>query len=129
MRILVTGSRDWPYPEVVYRELANITAEQPGPHTVVEGACHVGGADAAAHTWAEDQAWGGADVTSERHPADWAKHGKAAGFIRNQEMVDLGADICLVFRLNGSKGTTDTIERCRKAGIRVRIIDLRLEIA
>lgn len=128
MRILVTGSRDWPYPEVVYRELSWVKDNSKFDKLiVVEGACIYGGADEFAHTWAEDMKFSGEEVDCERHPADWEKHGKSAGFIRNQEMVDLGADLCLAFRFNSSKGTTHTIERARAAGIPVRVIDVTIE--
>ena len=124
MRILVTGSRDWPYAQVVYDELSRI-AQEHGNITVVEGACPTG-SDQFAHVWVKDQQFSGSDTVGERHPADWAKHGKAAGPLRNQEMVDLGADLCLVFCLNSSRGTLDCARRAQAAGIRVRWIELRI---
>jgi hypothetical protein len=62
----------------------------------------------------------------ETCPADWNKHGKAAGFIRNQEMVDTKPDICLAFPASNkpSNGTWDTITRCAKYGIKVQIYPL-----
>lgn len=129
-RILVTGSRDWPYAEVVWQELARavaFTAPNYEPVKIVEGACP-SGADNMAHGWIEHlhSLGAGKQIRPERHPADWGKHGKAAGFIRNQEMVDLGADLCLAFRLNGSKGATHCIERAQAADIPCRIIDLQI---
>ena len=53
----------------------------------------------------------------ERHPADWKRYGRAAGPIRNQEMVNLGADVCLAFPREGSRGTKNCMEAARKAGI------------
>jgi hypothetical protein len=61
-----------------------------------------------------------------RHRADWKKHGKAAGPIRNQEMLDKHPDICLVlafsWNLSESKGTADMVRRATKKGIPVKVI-------
>jgi hypothetical protein len=57
------------------------------------------GADQLADAVARNWGW-----TPERHPADWARHGRAAGFRRNAAMVALRADVCLAFILDGSAG-------------------------
>jgi hypothetical protein len=49
--------------------------------------------------------------------ANWELHGKAAGPIRNQEMVDVGAD--LLIASPGGVGTADCVARARRAGIPV----------
>lgn len=53
----------------------------------------------------------------EEYPADWDKHGKAAGFIRNQQMLDSGIDLAIQFP--GGNGTRDMRRRLDKAGVRV----------
>ncbi|BBX09437.1 hypothetical protein MAIC_42400 [Mycolicibacterium aichiense] len=57
------------------------------------------------------------DVTEEWHPADWDQYGKAAGHIRNNHMVSLGADLCLPFPLGESRGTRGCMLAAQKAGI------------
>lgn len=60
-----------------------------------------------------------------RFPAQWYKYGRAAGPIRNQQMLDEGKpDLVLAFHsdLEHSKGTKDMVTRARKAGIEVRVI-------
>lgn len=54
----------------------------------------------------------------QEFPADWKTHGKAAGFIRNQQMLDEGKPD-LVVAFPGGRGTADMISRAKKAGVKV----------
>jgi hypothetical protein len=58
-------------------------------------------------------------VPYESYPADWATHKRAAGPIRNQQMLDTGIDLCIGFHpdITKSKGTKDMLTRASKAGI------------
>jgi hypothetical protein len=96
LRVLVTGSRDWGDRAKV-RGILDYIGGRYGYDgmVVVHGHCPTG-ADAFADEWAQDNADLG--VIVERHPAEWNRHGKRAGFLRNAEMVDLGADVCLAFQ-------------------------------
>jgi hypothetical protein len=116
-RILVTGSRDWDDVRTVDTELTALGRRVPSdrPIVVVDGLA--AGLDCIAHGYALGRMWG-----TERHPADWDTHGKGAGSIRNQAMVDLGADVCLAFPTASSVGTWDCVRRANKAGIRVIIV-------
>lgn len=121
MRILVTGSRRWSDADVVNQVLFNyrMTAGIGEPVTIVHGHCPTG-ADAMADLWTVSAHSVDPDVAlPERHPAKWDVYGPAAGPLRNQEMVDLGADLCLAFVEPGSRGTRDCIRRARAAGIDV----------
>ena len=56
-------------------------------------------------------------------PADWRKHGNAAGPIRNQQMIDEHSpNLVLAFPDPQSKGTWDMVRRAKKDEIEVRII-------
>ena len=57
-------------------------------------------------------------------PADWKKLGKAAGNIRNQQMLTRKPDLVLAFHRSiwTSKGTKHMIEIARKAGVPVVLI-------
>lgn len=119
-RILVTGSRDWTDHAAISRALDETLTRAPQEPQiiVVHGDCPTG-ADIVAKVWATT--WCGDErVTEEPHPAAWHVHGRAAGPKRNAHMVNLGADICLAFIRNGSRGATHTADLAEKAGIPVR---------
>lgn len=118
LRVLVTGSRDWEDEDALRLTFFNwwIAAGQPQNPTLVSGACPRG-ADAMAEGLFH---WLGYPI--ESHPADWDGLGKKAGFVRNAEMVNLGASHCLAFIRNGSKGASHTVALAQKAGIPVTIV-------
>lgn len=113
-RVLVTGSRDWTDRAAIRDALYAIEGdvETDDSLTLVHGAAR--GADSIAAEIASKGGWG-----VEAHPADWERFGKRAGFIRNDEMVKLGADVCLAFIKDGSRGATMCADLAEKAGIHV----------
>lgn len=125
-RVLVTGSRTWDDQRTVWQAIAAaVTANAPRTATVVlvHGACPQG-ADAHAAAWVRAARGDNRrPVTEETHPANWRPNGvldKSAGFARNAEMVALGADVCLAFIRNGSRGASHTARLAEEAGIETR---------
>lgn len=120
IRILVTGSRTWPWTkaDAVREALDAAVAFLNGgrsegvPVTLVSGACPRG-VDAIAEAYAKRAGW-----AVERFPADWDQYKRSAGHIRNQVMADTRPDICvaLVWGEN-SPGTRDMIRRAERARI------------
>ena len=108
-RILITGSRTWEDLDVIWDAI--MAEAEPFGTTVVSGNCPLG-ADAMAERVAREM-----DLGLELHPADWNRHGKRAGFLRNAEMVALGADVCLAFIRDNSKGASMTARLAQEAGI------------
>ena len=109
-RIGVTGGRDYGDINEVWSVFV---------HRIKEGDVIIeGGAKGADRLCRERAQREGYEV--ETHNADWGKYAKAAGFIRNQEMVDSGLDLLIAFP--GGRGTADMVKRCGRAGIKILTI-------
>lgn len=124
MRVLICGSRTWTDKKAVGVVLSGLVVEGSGCLTVIHGGAR--GADTLA---AESAAWVICDDFDlpeiVAFPADWTTHGKAAGPIRNQQMLDEGKpDVVWAFTddLAASKGTADMVRRARKAGLPVYVV-------
>ena len=120
MKILVCGSRAKPVTVTqMFLDIDTIN-EDVYKDTLVDiivGDCPTGADATAVQIKCESS-----DIQSvEVFYADWDKHGKAAGPIRNQQMVDARPDAVLAYWDGQSRGTLDTITRAAKAGIPVFI--------
>jgi hypothetical protein len=119
VRVLVTGSRDWENAQLIYETMLGIHIKAESQPVLVSGHCPTG-ADAIAEQIAVYLSW-----PVERHPAKWEQPDgsidKRAGFVRNKEMVDAGADICIAFIRNKSKGATMTADLAAAAGIELKV--------
>jgi hypothetical protein len=113
MRVLVCGGRDYQNRDLVFATLDRLV---PTGAVIITGGAN--GADRLVWLWAlhTDRA---ADALI--FAPDWKKHGKAAGPIRNQQMIDEGKPD-LVIAFPGGRGTSDMVSRARKAGIRVEAL-------
>lgn len=108
-RVLVTGSRSWTDVRTLRAALAAQWGD--GSAVLVSGGCPRGADRVAETLWTR---WGG---TVERHPADWSRHGRAAGPRRNAAMVTAGADVCLAFIRDDSRGASHTARLAEAAAI------------
>lgn len=137
MRALVCGSRRWEDDGIVRAVLTGLYQEAIVGHmvteessfTLIEGGAS--GADDCAAWWAEESPLHSHNERPEeprfehlRFPADWAQHGKRAGYLRNVQMLDEGKpDLVVAFRLPGeSKGTDMMVDLARKAGVRTYVV-------
>jgi hypothetical protein len=102
MKVLVTGSRDWDDYGAVAKQMAIALgdAKEKGYQKIVfwDGDCPTG-ADAMCKEFANkvEHSVPGLIIERKGFPAKWEQHKRAAGPIRNKEMVDAGPDICLAF--------------------------------
>lgn len=114
MRILVTGSRDWDDKETIYRALAETQGVMPHDQMIlIHGGAR--GADGIASRYADSMDWG----NQIYHP-EWDKYGKRAGILRNEAMVNAGADVCLAFIRNQSRGATHCANYAETMGVPVK---------
>jgi hypothetical protein len=97
----------------LFRDLDELCASR-SVTLVISGCAH--GADTLGIEWAEAR---GIEVA--RFPADWNVHGRAAGPIRNQQMLDEGRPN-LVVAFPGGRGTADMVRKAREAGIELIVI-------
>jgi len=114
LTILVTGSRDWTDRDRLNQAFLDqwLNHDRPNLH-LLSGACPTG-ADRMAEEIIAKQGNGHVISTFE---ADWDKHGKRAGYVRNAEMVALKPDLCLAFIKSNSKGASMTAQLAESAGI------------
>lgn len=111
MRVLVCGGRHFFDREFLARVLNHYHGCW-GISCLIHGAAP--GADFIAGKWAEEHG-----IAVERYPADWKTHGRAAGPIRNSEMLAKSKpDLVLAFP--GGVGTADMTKKAQKAGTRVK---------
>jgi len=117
-RLLVTGSRDWTDREVIQLLLAKVYDQVKDRDPILVHGTARGVDEMSSKIWLE---LGGA---VEAHPADWDRYGKQAGFVRNQQMVDMGANLCIAFIKNNSRGASACARLAEKASIKTwRITD------
>ena len=110
MRALVCGGRDFNERDRVYRALDG-ARKRLGLNHVIQGGAR--GADLLAKQWAETRG-----IPCDEYRAEWGRHGRAAGPLRNQTMIEVGKpDIVIAFP--GTVGTADMIARAEKAAIPV----------
>jgi hypothetical protein len=117
-RLLITGTRYGWHPDHLAQALAAgyhaiVTLH---PQAAFDGVVLVHG-DADGVDRQAAARWESEGLPTEAHPADWARYGKRAGPIRNQEMVDLGADLCIGFVHEKSIGTRDCLQRAEMKDI------------
>lgn len=112
MKILVTGSRNFNDQAMMWEVLDTLDITH-----VVEGGAR--GADRLAKAYAIEH-----EIPYSEHPANWERHGRSAGPIRNQAMLDRHPDIDVVvaFPRADSIGTWDMISKAVEHDIDVRVV-------
>jgi len=111
MKLAIIGSRTFND----YNKLKTILEPYRSKITlVVSGAAK--GADSLGEQWAKEF-----NIQTLIFPADWNKHGKRAGFIRNEDIIK-NCDVCIAFWDGVSKGTGHSLSLCEKFNKPYKII-------
>ena len=113
MKVIIAGSRDFNDSQLLTKEMDLLLANTQKV-TIVSGLAK--GADTLGIEYAKRR-----QLELIEMPADWKKHGRAAGIIRNKQMGDL-ADALAAFWDGKSKGTKHMIDYMLKLEKPVRIV-------
>ncbi len=111
MRVLICGDRHYRNAKKIYNYLKSL----PSDTIIIEGEAK--GADTIA--WVCCEILG---LQYMRFPTDWSAYHKAAGVLRNKEMLEKGHPDLVVFYhddLDNSRGTINMMEIADRAGIAV----------
>lgn len=122
MRVLICGGRDFNDTNLFWKRMNEFeekySFDERQPNTIIEGGAN--GADAMAARYAAHCGW-----LLETFPADWKTHGRAAGPIRNKQMLVEGKpELVIAFLAANSKGTANMIKQAKEAGIPVEIVKI-----
>lgn len=113
MKVLVFGGREFDDWQMLDDALQNVL-HMYGITCIIQGEAK--GADFMARVWAKHMG-----IPFESYPADWKTHGRGAGHIRNQQMLDEGKPQYAV-AFPGGAGTADMTKRLQGAGVPVWVI-------
>jgi hypothetical protein len=105
MKVVIAGSRTI----VNYADVVKAIEKSNFPITEVVCGCAMG-VDRLGQQWAISKG-----VAVKEMPANWNKHGKAAGPIRNKEMAEY-ADAAIIVWDGYSKGALNMIQQIKKVG-------------
>lgn len=115
---LVVGSRSFDDYDLLSKELDQLRNNDPD-FCIVSGGAR--GADSLAERYANEH-----DLDLKVFPANWDKHGRSAGYIRNAEMHEFIASfenrICVAFWDGISKGTAHNFGLTKKYNTPLKII-------
>jgi len=116
-RLLICGDRHWSNGDFILKELTRLHQLTP-IEVVIEGEAK--GADTLARLAAESL-----QIPVLRFPARWSEYGRAAGPIRNRQMLEDGKPTCVVAfhnNLHLSRGTANMVRLAQTKRIPVIVM-------
>lgn len=112
LKVIIAGGRDFQDAE----RLDAVMDEYLEHHSISEIVCgKAKGADTLGEQWALFH-----DIKVTEFPAEWHKHGRGAGHVRNMEMAKY-ADVLVAFWDGDSRGTNGMIHDALHEGLEVHV--------
>lgn len=119
-RVIIAGSRDFNNFELLTKACDKLLKKYEAKHgrlEIISGGAR--GADQLGERYAELR-----NYRVMQMPADWDKHGQAAGYLRNQDMAKQ-ANACVVFYNGISSGAKHMIDIARKSKLPLAVINVQ----
>lgn len=115
-KLAIVGSRTFTDKNLFNSTLEKYIIDHGLPTTIVSGGA--AGADTLAERWAVAHG-----IATEIYKPDWKKHGKAAGVLRNTDIV-ANCTHMIAFPSKRGKGTQDSIKKAIARGIDVKVVKI-----
>ena len=113
MKIIIAGGRTFNNYDLLTQSCDKALSLQTEVE-IVSGTAN--GADKLGEKYAKEKGY-----SVKQFPAEWDKHGKSAGYIRNEEMAKY-ADALIAFWDGKSKGTKHMIDLAKRYNLKVKIV-------
>ena len=114
MKIGIVGSRGFEDYELLCQELVWFKTFHEPITQIISGGSK--GADSLGEKWAIDN-----NIEVVLYKPDWKKYGKAAGMIRNTDIIK-NSEFVFAFWDGKSKGTKDSIDKTKILNIPIKIV-------
>jgi hypothetical protein len=114
VKLIIAGGRDFDDYDMVVEHMKGKRSADEHTLTIITGSAR--GADTLGAQYADDN-----HIPSVLLPADWRRHGRSAGYIRNEEMAR-NATHLLAFWDGKSKGTGHMIDIAYKHKLKVKVV-------
>lgn len=116
MRCIIAGSREG----IEYQDILSAMVECPWSSEITEVVSgKARGVDTMGEQWAKEN-----NIPIKEFPADWNKHGRIAGILRNEDMGRY-ADALVAIWDGESKGTKHMIDYSKNKGLKVFVYNLK----
>ena len=117
-KIVIGGCRDYNDYDVFKEFVDSCLSRLKEEHSLTIVSGHCSGVDLMGERYAKENGLG-----LEIFPADWDKYGRAAGPIRNKQMVEV-SDYVIAFWNQKSRGTKSLIAYARELNKPIRVKDI-----